>query len=118
MIHIIGFPSFFFLSIFSFYSFLSIAECIHLIIHFFCNVHYYEHISFLYITCKFKGPKNWSHVTPCWFRCAGKRQSPINIRRADATYSILVPFNSTYLTGKNSKSQAVTTVIQTIHIDN
>lgn len=31
---------------------------------------------------------------------------------------ILVPLDSTYLTTKNSKSQAVTTVIQTIHIDN
>lgn len=31
---------------------------------------------------------------------------------------ILVPLDSTYLTRKNSKSQAVTTVIQTIHIDN
>lgn len=30
---------------------------------------------------------------------------------------ILVPLDSTYLTTKNSKSQAVTTVIQTIHID-
>lgn len=31
---------------------------------------------------------------------------------------ISVPLDSTYLTTKNSKSQAVTTVIQTIHIDN
>lgn len=31
---------------------------------------------------------------------------------------ILVPLDSTYLTTKNSKSKAVTTVIQTIHIDN
>lgn len=83
-------------------------------IHLFCNVHYYEHISFLNI--KFKGPKNWSHATPCWFRCAGKRQSPINMRRADATYSDIGSFQ--FDISDEEEFQAVTMVIQTINIDN
>uniref|UniRef100_A0A8W8IPU6 carbonic anhydrase n=1 Tax=Magallana gigas TaxID=29159 RepID=A0A8W8IPU6_MAGGI len=33
------------------------------------------------------GPVKWSGITSCWSTCNGNRQSPINIRRADATYS-------------------------------
>lgn len=38
------------------------------------------------------GPVNWSDITPCWSQCGGNRQSPVNIRRADATFSNIGSF--------------------------
>nr|XP_022290498.1 N66 matrix protein-like [Crassostrea virginica] len=31
------------------------------------------------------GPASWPDITPCWSTCSGSRQSPVNIRRNDAT---------------------------------
>lgn len=47
----------------------------------------------MYINCHLsKGPVNWPGITPCWSQCGGNRQSPVNIRRADATYSNIGSF--------------------------
>lgn len=47
----------------------------------------------MYINCHLsKGPVNWPGITPCWSQCGGNRQSPVNIRRADATYSNMGSF--------------------------
>lgn len=66
----------------------------------------------------FKAQRTGHMLLPAGF-CVPVKDSPQSTSGEQMPpIPILVPFNSTYLTRKNSKSQAVTTVIQTIHIDN